>query len=350
MENSTKISIVMPVFNSGKYLNIAIDSILLQSFRDFELILVDDGSTDGSSDICDDYAAKDNRIIVVHQQNAGLCNARNAALKIAKGEYIAFCDHDDEYIQGLLKDNYCIAKSHDLDLVKFCKKWDTYIGDKLVSSSTNYFPDSIFNRNEFKDKLIELNKLDFFSCVWDGLFKRSFLIDNNILFDPFFKYGGEDYDFIYRCLINAKHIGFNSKVYYHHYTRSTFSTSSKFDPQKIEVVRKRFEMFKVLIDAYSINMEDYQEEYTRFFIKDFVVPIVMQLNRGSKSLSEKSLFFKDCINSIDFEYDFINSYCLSIIKYKHLSLVQKLYKNKWYRCIFILYSIKNVVLRIIKKR
>lgn len=74
----------MPVYNSGKYLNTAVDSILNQSFKDIELILVDDGSTDGSSEHCDEYAWKDSRVKVIHQKNGGICNARNAALKIAK--------------------------------------------------------------------------------------------------------------------------------------------------------------------------------------------------------------------------------------------------------------------------
>lgn len=93
-----KVSVIMPVYNSGKYLDIAVKSILSQSLREIELILVDDGSTDGSSEQCDRYALLDNRVVVLHQKNGGICNARNNALKRAKGEYIAFSDHDDAYL------------------------------------------------------------------------------------------------------------------------------------------------------------------------------------------------------------------------------------------------------------
>lgn len=340
----------MPVYNSGKYLQVAVESILMQNFSDFELILVDDGSTDGSSEKCDELANKNHRIKVIHQANGGLCNARNIALKTAVGEYIAFCDHDDEYLQGLLKDNYTIAKANDLDIVKFCKKWDTYRGEKMVSSTTNHVPDTILDRNGIKEKIVELNKMDFFSCVWDGLYRRSFLTDNGIVFDPFFKFGGEDYDFIYRCLIKAEKIGFNSRVYYHHYTRSSFSTSSKFDPNKIEVVKKRFEMYKAMTDSYSIHMADYKEEYTRFFIKDFIVSVIMQLNRGNLTLSEKESEFNDCISKIDFEYDFVRSYRLSLFKYKHLSIVQMFYLNHWFKGLFVIYNIKDVILKLFPKR
>ena len=89
------ISIIVPVYNTEKYLHRCIDSILAQTFADFELILIDDGSTDKSPQICDEYRKKDGRIIVIHQSNAGVSVARNAGLDIASGNYIMFCDSDD---------------------------------------------------------------------------------------------------------------------------------------------------------------------------------------------------------------------------------------------------------------
>ena len=90
-----KVSIIVPVYNVEKYLSKCIDSILAQTFKDFELILIDDGSPDDCGKIIDEYAGKDNRIVVVHQENAGVSAARNAGLKIARGTYIGFVDPDD---------------------------------------------------------------------------------------------------------------------------------------------------------------------------------------------------------------------------------------------------------------
>ena len=89
------VSIIVPVYNVEKYLKRCVDSILAQTFIDYELILVDDGSSDSSDIICDEYAAKFDKIYVIHQKNGGLSAARNAGMSIARGEYFLFCDSDD---------------------------------------------------------------------------------------------------------------------------------------------------------------------------------------------------------------------------------------------------------------
>lgn len=96
------ISVIIPVFNVRPYLVDAIESVLRQTYTDIEVILVDDGSTDGSGEICDKYGKKDNRIQVVHQANEGLSAARNAGLDICRGDLIAFLDPDDIYCQDML--------------------------------------------------------------------------------------------------------------------------------------------------------------------------------------------------------------------------------------------------------
>ena len=97
METMTPLlSVIVPVYNVEKYLSRCIDSILSQTFTDFELILVDDGSPDNCGSICDEYAKKDKRIIVIHQQNRGVSSARNKGLDIARGEYVTFVDSDDQ--------------------------------------------------------------------------------------------------------------------------------------------------------------------------------------------------------------------------------------------------------------
>ncbi|MBO4897377.1 MAG: glycosyltransferase [Clostridia bacterium] len=119
-----KISIIIPVYNAGKYINECVDSIINQTFRDFELILVDDGSADNSGKICDDYAEKDSRIKVIHKENGGQAIARNKGLKIATGEYICFVDADDAVNPNMLEYLYEAAEKTKSKIV-FCGYTET---------------------------------------------------------------------------------------------------------------------------------------------------------------------------------------------------------------------------------
>lgn len=114
--NKPRLSIIVPVYNVEKYLDKCLSSILSQTFTDFELILVDDGSTDGSGEICDRYAESDNRIHVIHKKNGGLSSARNQGIIIAQGEYIGFCDSDDWVQPDMYKELMSAALNGNADM------------------------------------------------------------------------------------------------------------------------------------------------------------------------------------------------------------------------------------------
>lgn len=125
-----EISIIVPVYNVEKYLDKCVNSILNQTFQDFELILVDDGSPDNCGEMCDDYAARDKRVTVIHQVNGGLSAARNAGIEIAKGRYLGFVDSDDYIAEDMYELLYNNLKNEDADLatVGFL---DVYAGKNL---------------------------------------------------------------------------------------------------------------------------------------------------------------------------------------------------------------------------
>ena len=129
MNNTPKISIIVPVYNVEEYITECIDSILSQTYKDCELILVDDGSSDNSGKICDEYALKDNRIKVIHKENGGLSSARNAGLDIAKGEYITFIDSDDVLLNNDIYDKIINTFNDDksIDIVQYdvIHKWQS---------------------------------------------------------------------------------------------------------------------------------------------------------------------------------------------------------------------------------
>lgn len=112
-----KLSVIVPVYNAEQYLVRCIDSILEQDFSDFQLILIDDGSKDESLTMCQNYAGKDDRILVLHQENRGQASARNKALDICQGEYITFIDSDDSIAPGMFRNLMDVAQKHDADIV-----------------------------------------------------------------------------------------------------------------------------------------------------------------------------------------------------------------------------------------
>ena len=109
------VSVIVPVYNAEKCLPRCVESILSQTYKDLEIILVDDGATDDSPRICDDYAVKDSRIKVIHQKNGGISNARNTGLKNAKGDYIQLVDHDDVIHPQMVKKLLSLLDSGDYD-------------------------------------------------------------------------------------------------------------------------------------------------------------------------------------------------------------------------------------------
>ena len=128
------ISIIVPVYNAEKYLNNSIRSVLNQDFLDWELLLIDDGSTDLSPAICDRFAALDQRVRVIHKENQGVSVARNTGLENAGGEYIAFMDADDEMKTDMLSTLYSCAEKYNAD---------------MVSCSSGYVVDGKVEREEF---------------------------------------------------------------------------------------------------------------------------------------------------------------------------------------------------------
>lgn len=139
-------SVVVPVYNAEKYLSKCIDSVLTQTYQNFELILVDDGSTDNSGKICDEYATKDSRIVVVHQMNQGHTMARRKAISVAKGDYFLFLDSDDYWDSNLLETiDDAITASH-CDMVIFKYRRITNSGEFISESETLFADKDIFSK------------------------------------------------------------------------------------------------------------------------------------------------------------------------------------------------------------
>ena len=220
-----KISVVIPVYNSRKYLEQTVTSIVAQKFDDFEIILVDDGSKDGSSAVCDSIARRIPFVKVCHRENGGRCSARNYGLFAAQGEYITFVDNDDYCDVGFLDENYRLAKRYDADCVRFGRRQDVLSPEgALISSSILAPPAEMVLRGEDIFEHYDYLRANG-NGVWAGLYKRVFLKNSHIFFDEQMLHGHEDSLFnlsVYRC---AKTIVLNPKVCYVWLQRMSHSAS-----------------------------------------------------------------------------------------------------------------------------
>lgn len=216
-----KISVIVPVYNVEKYLRRCIDSILSQTFSDFELLLIDDGSKDKSGEICDEYAAKDARVRVFYKENGGVSSARNLGLDNAKGDWITFSDSDDELLPDAFE-AVCGYMHEGIDMIK--------TGYQILNEHNQIMETHLCDKTmviDCKEKMFELcEKFQYFGFLWDTFIKRT--IVGNVRFESSISWC-EDHIFIYTLMNKVKNLALLSVYTYHYFvdTSKTVNLSSQ---------------------------------------------------------------------------------------------------------------------------
>lgn len=210
-----KISVIIPVYNSSTYLRKCLDSVVNQTLKDIEIIVINDGSTDDSKNIIEEYSCKYKNINFIDQENKGIGKTRNIGIKKATGEYITFVDSDDYIKENMLEEYYKYAKKHNFDLVigSYIKK----INNKEI----------IFENNKFKTGNVKTTPQILYLIEygpWAKLYKREMLINNNIYFDEKRKY--EDMPFVSKALLKSKLIGQITEPYYYYIIHNNSETTT----------------------------------------------------------------------------------------------------------------------------
>ena len=217
--NNPKISVILPVYNVEQYLRNCLDSVVNQTFRDIEIICVDDGSTDGSGAILDEYAAKDNRIVVIHQANAGVAAARNTGLKSAQGEYLAFLDSDDAYNPQLCELAYNRACQSGADIVKFL-----YARTDGVKETDDLIDNQSETETHSKLSLAYHSGAN----IWGKLWRREFVVQN----DMTFPLGVDSTEDAWFCIVGAtlanKITVLRQYLYEYNYRENSLTTAGSF--------------------------------------------------------------------------------------------------------------------------
>lgn len=258
---SSTVSVVIPVYNVEKYLPECLDSVINQTYTNLQIILVDDGSTDSSGEICDKYAEIDSRITVIHQDNQGAGAAKNAGLKLINGDYLSIIDSDDYLEQNYYKIMVSAMQNYKVDVVQCLFK--------------NVFLDATYERKynfqSSKDRVIERNKFLFellydwkYSVFWNKLFKTS-LLTNSICFPVGRKI--DDEFFTYKLMCNAeKIININTHLYNYRMRKSSVMNVNNNDELITDRIDCFIERLEYIKNIYPSLLKDYYYQFSDFLL------------------------------------------------------------------------------------
>lgn len=271
------ISIIVPVYNAESTLNNCVDSIVHQKFTDWELLLVDDGSSDYSGRICDEYAAKDSRIKVFHKENGGVSSARNLGLDNACGEWITFCDSDD-FVYSDWLNNYVENIANDIDLICQGFECDGILVDEL--KETKVF--GLSYRGNVREGVLLLDEIHSLGYIWVKLFRRNVIDKNNLRFDVSFNYW-EDQEFCFRYFCYIKNIVCTDKVGYFYFLPDW---KLKYHNKK-NIFYLHQSLYQSMIKLYDGNMNN----LVVYFLDEYI-GIVLSLYKKKNNLSKA--YLKKC--------------------------------------------------------
>lgn len=262
---SPMVSIIVPVYNAEKTLRRCIESILNQQYSNLEILLIDDGSTDASGGLCDEYAAKDPRVRVVHQPNSGVSNTRNLALELAKGFYIQFLDSDDWITSDATHSLVRAAEAQQCDLVIA----DFYrVVGKRLSHKGDIQKDTVLSREEFAAHMMEDPADFYYGVLWNKLYRREIIEQHHLRMAPDISWC-EDFMFNLEYIRYAERFyALQVPIYYYVKTKGSLvsqsASLSKTIKMKLTVFEYYQQFFKLVLD--DAEYEKVRRKVYRFLL------------------------------------------------------------------------------------
>ena len=267
MNNNPKISVIVPVYNAEKYIDRCMKSIYDQTFTDYEIILVNDGSTDNSDAICRRYQEQDTRITYLKKQNEGAGSARNRGIEAAKGEYLAFPDVDDWFETEMYAELYELAKSGDYDVVfSGANYYSQASGNGLVYSRTVNCDAVTYNTMEEcrKNVMTFFPTSTIFDVPWNKLYKRSVAIENRVRFSDTRRCQDAMFNiYFYNYIHSAASV---DKAYYNYSENTTATTNRKFPKNYIDINVAYFDKLIGILTSWGIYSGDIKRHYDTSFV------------------------------------------------------------------------------------
>ena len=268
MAENIKISVIMPVYKVEEYVGKAIESIQAQTLKEWEFLIVDDGTPDKSGEICDAYAAKDERIHVIHKENGGAPSARNVAIDIAKGEYMYFMDSDDWAEPTMLEDMYNLAKRDNAQLVVAGFYIDTYYTDTEYRQDDFVVADAVYpNKEAFRKNAYKLFDKNLLYTPWNKLFDSCYIMENNLRFPTTF---WDDFPFNVSVVRNIERVTVTSKQYYHFIRKRAESETAAYRPNMYEKREDEHGWMINLYKEWNVHNAESREMIARRYVERLI--------------------------------------------------------------------------------
>ncbi len=339
MKEMVKVSLIVPVYNTGKYLSRCVESILTQSESAIELLLIDDGSTDNSKKIIEEYCDSDHRIRGIFKEHSGMSSSRNLGIELALGEYVIFIDSDDWIDQNMISDMYKVAYKYDSDYVR-CN-YVKEMNNRKIYFKPLFEKEKHIDKSEFKNRIYPnfINSYTLNStCI--SLIKRNVLLENYIRFNSKYRYG-EDFLFNLELFTVLKNAAFIPNSYYHYfYNNNSITTTKDIDVLKEKIICA----YKVYSQLYTYlkkwKLDKKYRDSVNFRINSEIfssIKILFYLN--------STILFKDKLSILNDVYSYIIQSELQISKHKFFL---NLYKKRKFKSFLMLGQILYGIPRFFK--
>ena len=289
------VSIVVPVYNVELYLARCIDSILAQTLKEIQIILVDDGAKDSCPQICDEYAAKDSRIQVIHKSNGGLASARNAGIKVAEGKYLLFVDSDDWIDKETVEELVNIVERESVDFVRFrpvYANWPDYEDGTLCDFGTEkMLQEGKYSKEDIVRDIYPILfatpelTLGPIVAATRSLYRKSFIIKNNLYFDEAVRYS-EDTIFSAKVVMAADSFYYLDGGRYYHYFFNSSSITKSFRADRWTSCKNLMSCF----DKYFLNHEEYDFTNQLWLQKLYCVVSALSQRKFITNIDERELY------------------------------------------------------------
>lgn len=329
------VSVIIPIYKTEQWLPKCINSCINQTYSNIEIILIDDGSPDNCGSICDKFAERDSRIVVLHQANSGVSSARNHGLKVARGEYIVFLDSDDWLNSNAIHELIKEINLYHSDLV-VCGAY--FFSGNVVDSELKHDTVCFSNQHDFLRNLLCKEEIRFIQTPWIKLFKKSIIIDNGIQFDTSMKLG-EDLSFVLeyiryvnqciyinKSLFNIQQVTYNKNL---HYQTSDIVFHWK---NGIKLYNKYVSLFKKTgyYNEYSSRVDLFYLRMIKIYLNTTIMANAKKVDVLSKikPFSKTVLYEKIISSDLKLVNDNLEKMILLCLKYKAFDMLYYLFYCK----------------------